>query len=161
MASFRIPRIEVSSETIRNTTRLRADKSIEKAMFRAGSITKNQIIVNLRNEGMKLSEQLIKSIGFSIEGSGDEMNLIVGSFNNDYAHINEFGSNNITDRVRRAMFARLREEGHAPNRGKGVIQGNVFSQRPFIGPAIRGHNDRIMAFLRDAIREFDLIERFG
>jgi hypothetical protein len=152
------PRIEVSVDAIRSSTRLRAEKSIRNAMFRAGILISNEIKVNLRNNGMIETGKLLQSIGFNIEGGGDDMTLTIGSFNNAYAHINEFGSNNVTDRMRRAMFARMREEGVPRKPGKNVMIGNTFRGRPYMGPALHGQSDRIMAFLRDAIREFDLNE---
>ena len=157
----RIPRIEISADVVRDTTRLSASKSIEKALFKAGILITAQAKMNLRNQGMVETRALLKSLGFRIDKSGTEMNLVVGSFDNDYAHINEFGSNNITDRVRRAMFAQLRNSSIPKRPGKGVMNGNMFRQRPFIRPALVGHRQQTMAFLRDALREFDLIERFG
>jgi hypothetical protein len=155
------PRIEITADVVRNTTRLTASKSIEKALFKAGILISAQIKINLRNQDMVETRKLINSIKFRVDKSGDEMSLVVGSFDNAYAHINEFGSNNITDQSRRAMFAQLRRDSIPKKPGKGVIVGSTFNQRPFIRPALDGHSKQTMAFLRDAIREFDLIERFG
>lgn len=151
---------KVSAETIRGTSRLRVDKSIEKAMFKMGLLIVAQAKINVRNQGMIQTRNLLDSIGFRIDKESDGPELIIGAFNNTYAHIVEFGSNNITDRVRKAMFARMREMGILKQPGKGVIQGNVYRGRPFMRPALDGHSRQIVAFLRDAVREFDLTESF-
>lgn len=120
-----------------------------------------QAKMNIRNQGMIQTRNLLNSIGFRIDKDDGEFNLVIGAFNNAYAHIVEFGSNNITDRVRRAMFARMREMGILKQPGKGIIQGNVYRGRPFMRPALDGHTRQIMAFLRDAVREFDLTQVHG
>ena len=150
---------EVSSKTIRSGSRLSVEKSIERALFSIGVIVKNQIKVNIRQRDVIQSGRLRDAINFRIEKSSGEMSLIMEARNVSYAHINEFGSNNITDKVRRAMFARLREQGVPRRPGKGVMEDNVFFGRKFVRDALDGHQGRIMAFLRDAIREIDLIER--
>lgn len=156
----RLPTFNVSADIIRGSSRISLDKSIERAMFKMGVLIKNQAKINIRNQGMIQTRELLNSIGFKIEKNDGDFELIIGAFNNNYAHIVEFGSNNITDRVRAAMFARMREQGISKQPGKGIIQGNVYRGRPFMRPALDGHTRQIMAFLRDAIRQFDLTESF-
>ena len=126
-----------------------------------GSLISNQAKMNIRNQGMIQTGKLLQSIGFRIDEESDGFNLVIGSFNNAYAHIVEFGSNNITDRVRKAMFRQMKEDGFSNRPSKGVIQGNVYRGRPFMRPALDGHSNQILAFLRDAVREFDLTEVHG
>jgi len=156
----RLPTFEISADIIRDRSRIRVDKSIEKVMFRLGSLISNQAKINIRNQGMIQTRNLLQSIGFRIDKDSGEFNLVIGAFNNAYAHIVEFGSNNITDRVRKAMFANMREAGIKKKPGKGVIQGNVYRGRSFMGAALDGHSRQFVAFLRDAVREFDLAEKF-
>ena len=153
----RIPRIEISADVIRSNSGISLDKSIERAMFRIGSAVKNQIKTNIRNQGIVQSGRLFDSIDFKIEKKNGEWDLVMGAFDNNYAHIVEFGSDNITDRVRRAMFARMREESIPKSPGKGIIEGQTYRERPFMRPAFDTQKGQILAFLRDASREFDIL----
>ena len=158
------PFFKVTSEDIRSGSRIRADKSIERALFRVGVLVKMQAKANILNRGVVMTRTLHDSIDFRIDRlSNDDMELVFHARNVSYAHISEFGSNNMTDKMRRAMFARMRDDpGGIPKMpGKGVVpkDGGVYFGRKWLRDAMDGHTGQIMAFLRDAIQQMDIIER--
>jgi hypothetical protein len=151
-------KLKVTSKTVRETTRFKAAEAVENRLRTAGNVIVRQIKTNIRNQGMIQSRDLYESIEARIiPFRAGSVTLSVGSFGLAYAHINEFGSNNVTDRMRRAMFARMRENGVPKKPGKNVVVGNSFMARPYIRPALDGHSGQIMALMRDAVREFDLM----
>lgn len=155
----RNPTLNITADIIRDNSRISVDKSIERAMFRVGSLLKNQIKANIRGQGLIRTRALFDSIDFRVAKKDGEFELILGALDNNYAHIVEFGSDNITDRVRRAMFAKMQEDGQPKQPSKGVIVGQTYRERPFMRPAFDQQKGQILAFIRDAAREFDIVGR--
>ena len=155
----RNPTLNITADIIRDKSRISVDKSIERAMFRIGSLLKNQIKSNVKSQGLVRTRALFDSIDFRISAKDGEYDLILGALDNNYAHIVEFGSDNITDRVRRAMFAKMDEDGMPRRPSKGVIIGQTYRERPFMRPAFDQQKGQILAFIRDAAREFDIVGR--
>ena len=77
--------------------------------------------------------------------------ILVGTFGVKYARINEFGTKNFTDRQRRAMFANLRERGGPPRPSRGVIRGNTWVARPYLGPAVLDNKAHYIDIMREEL----------
>jgi len=119
-------------------------KMIKAAMVEIGLLITNETKLNLRRKGIIDSGFLMNSIGFVLDGNERESSLKVGSFGVPYAAIHEFGMN-VTERMRRGMFATLRATGKLGKRpSKGILVGNKFLARPYLMPAFTKHQKRII-----------------
>jgi phage gpG-like protein len=122
-------------------------KSMKTKLIRIATIVTTSAKLNIRKHRMIDSGNLIKSIGYDLVQTDDLSTLIVGSYGVKYAAINEFGGV-FSDKMRRAMFARLRATGRKKRPSKGVIQGDRWRARPYLRPAIRDNIVRILEILR-------------
>ena len=119
----------------------------KQAQFMIGSHIRNAAIENITAVGAVDTGLLRSSIRFDIRTMKGASLLNVGAFGTPYARMVEYGGP-FTDRMRRAMFARFKEEGRKPRPGKGVIRGGHYEERPFLRPAIKNSEDYILETLR-------------
>ena len=118
------------------------------ALYEIGNFLVNRIKLNIRRKKIVDQGQLLNSIRFDIRKNQSKTTLSVGSFGVKYAAINEFGGD-FTPEMRRAMFYHLRNTGRLNKlRGsKGVIQGDRWKARPYIGPSVRKNQKAIIQLL--------------
>lgn len=153
MAKFSIKtNIDDLLRQIRRKNESFSKSKIDEAMFRIGTAIVNQAKINARNKDIYDTGNLINNIAFRTYGSSGRRILQVGVFGVSYAAVNEYGSNNITDQVRRAMFRSLRERGKIGLPGKGIMVGSSFKRRPFLNPAHR-QKRLFLTILRDTLRK--------
>jgi hypothetical protein len=93
------------------------------------------------------SGKLRSSIRFDIRTTKNLSILTVSAFGVPYARMVEYGGP-FTDKMRRAMFARLRDMGKPKRPGKGIIRAGHYQARPFLRPAI----SESIPFIRKTIR---------
>jgi len=126
---------------------------LKAALMRIGFLIEAEAKLNIRRKGIIDTGALLNSIRFEFFANNDKAGIRVGSFGNPYAAINEFGGP-FTDRQRRAMFAALRDRGKLKRGfvGKGIIQGNRWKERPYLRPAVRSNEKRIIKILGDLAR---------
>lgn len=123
---------------------------IKETLTRVGILLEAEIKMNVRRQGLIDSSRLINSIRYEFDrGPSDATVLRVGSFSVPYAAIHEFGGP-FTDRMRRAMFAAIRERGGPERPSKGRIVGNRVKASPYLRPAIQKHRGRVVDLLREA-----------
>lgn len=133
------------------TAAVRPDSpEMRRALTSIGILIQREAVINARRQGIIDSGRLINSIRFEFFEEEGKPGILVGSFGVPYAAINEFGGP-FTDRQRRAMFAALARTGrlkknYAP---KGVILGNRWKARPYLGPAVNDNKQRILQILRE------------
>lgn len=118
----------------------------KKKLIRIATLVTTSAKLNIRKHRMIDSGNLLKSIAYDLAQDGDTSTLIVGSYGVKYAAMNEFGGV-FTDRMRRAMFAKMRALGKKPKQGKGVIIGDRWTARPYLRPAIRDNIQNILRIL--------------
>jgi len=142
-----IARLERHAKQFQGDSRM-----IAAAFTEIGLLMTNETKLNLRRQGMVDTGFLMNSIGHVFEKTRDGATLKVGSFGVPYAAIHEFGMN-VTERMRRGMFATLRATGKLGKRpSKGVLVGNKFLARPYLIPAFNKHQKRAIKILREAVR---------
>jgi phage gpG-like protein len=128
-----------------------SDRQYKQALVRVGSLLEAQIKINIRQKGIVDTGRLLNSIRYEIENQGKRSIVRVGSFGVPYAGTHEFGTT-FTDKMRRGMFAALRRQGRRQRgKDKNVIVGGRFIARPFIGPALVQHRQKIRDILRSLI----------
>ncbi len=124
---------------------------MKEALIRIGLLLESEAKLNIRRKGVVDTGRLFNSIRYELYRERDISGVKVGSFGVPYAAMHEFGGA-FTDAQRRAMFAALRDRGKlGPVRkpGKGIIQGNHFTARPYLRPAVEKHRARIIEIIRN------------
>lgn len=122
---------------------------LKEALIRIGLLLENEAKLNARRQGIVDTGRLINSIRSEFFRTKTSAGIRFGSFGVPYAAMHEFGGP-FTDRQRRAMFASLRDRGKlGPVRqpGKGIIQGNRFTARPYLRPSLVKNAPRIRDIL--------------
>lgn len=125
------------------------DREAKQRLIRIGLLLENQTKINIRRQGIVDTGNLLNSIQSRVVSSQNRAIISYGSFGVKYARVHEFGGP-FTDRMRRAMFARLNARGAAPKPGKGIVQGGFIRARPYIRPSIIQQRRRIIEILREA-----------
>lgn len=126
------------------------DPKAREALLRIGLLIEAEAKQNIRRKGIIDTGRLLNSIRSELFQTPDRIGVRVGSFGVPYASMHEFGGP-FTDPQRRAMFSSLRDRGRlGPVRspGKGIIQGNRFTARPYLRPALQVHRNRILNIIR-------------
>ena len=131
------------------------DKRIDVIMNRIGQKFETEMKANLTRSGSVNTRNLLLRTGFRLRKDGTTRTLEVGTFGVLYAAAVEFPSNNYTERVRRAMFAKLRRSGQLTGISKGVIDfaAGEREARPYLKPAFDMLSPEVLATLRVFIRE--------
>ena len=124
------------------------DRDAKKRLTRIALLLENQTKINIRRQGIVDTGNLLNSIQSRVASRQNSAIITYGSFGVVYAGIHEFGGP-FTDRMRRAMFARLNARGAPPKPGKGIIQGGFIRARPYIRPSIIQQRRRIIQILRE------------
>lgn len=119
---------------------------MKEAFTLIGLIVASQTKINIRTQGIIDTGTLLNSIRYELIPDG----VMVGSFGVKYAAINEFGGV-FTDKMRRAMFAALRERGGKQRlESRGVIKNDKWKARPYLRPAVKKQTNAIVDILRRA-----------
>ena len=125
------------------------------ALTSVGMLVTNEAKINATRRGIIDTGSLRRAINFElIAGVGKKSGVIISPFGIRYAAMHEFGGP-FTKLMRKAMFASLREAGklnRVPTR-KGIIVGNTFRARPYLGPALKTNTDRIIKIFQTAISQ--------
>jgi len=124
-------------------------KEMRAALKHVGNLIVLEAQKNIRKKNIVDTERLLSSLRAIITDRGT--GLRVGT-DVVYAQFHEKGSTAVTDDQRKAIFARLREEGKLGKPSKGLLSGGNFTARPYLGPAVDkvlGKND-----INKIIREF-------
>ena len=124
------------------------DREAKQRLTRIGLLLENQTKINIRRQGIVDTGNLLNSIQSRVATRENRAIISYGSFGVAYAGIHEFGGP-FTDRMRRAMFAKLNARGAPPKPGKGIIQGGFIKARPYIRPSIIQQRRRILQILRE------------
>jgi len=117
---------------------------------RIGNILKESGRENLVASGAIRSGNLRSSVNYKIINSSDGFELFFGAKAN-YAAMVEFGGTFTPDQ-KRAMFANFSRRGQTKLPSKGILKGNVYRKRPFLGPAIRDNRARIRGIIKEFMR---------
>lgn len=135
--------------------RLEPDSAeMKEALLRIGLLLESEAKLNIRRKGIVDTGRLFNSIRHELYQDRDKVGVRVGSFGVPYAAMQEFGGP-FTDSQRRAMFAALRDRGKlGPVRkpGKGIVQGNSYTARPFLRPAVQKYRARIIEIIQSLYR---------
>ena len=155
MASFTVKHnIDAMLRNIRNSAKRMTDEVPNAALDKLGMAISNRAKINIVRQSMVHNGDLLNAIGYRvISRAGDRVLQVGDMVGLSYAAIQEFGSDNITDRVRRAMFRRLREEGKIGAANKNVMTGRHFRKRPYLRPAFDASTRDILTVIRDLARE--------
>jgi hypothetical protein len=127
---------------------------LRRALMEIGRYLELEIKRNIQRQGIVDTSKLLESVTHKIENKFFGGRLTVGSIGVIYARFHEFGSGQVDDRQRAAMFARLREEGKIGTVNKGLLTNNTFKARPYIRPVRdqKKHRKRITKIIRDYVR---------
>jgi len=119
----------------------------KKRLTRIALLLENQTKINIRRQGIVDTGNLLNSIQSRVVSNANRAIISYGSFGVVYAGLHEFGGP-FTDRMRRAMFAKLNARGAPPKPGKGLVRGGFIKARPYIRPSIIQQRRRILEILR-------------
>jgi len=122
----------------------------KQAMFFIGNEIRNIAIDNLTKSGAVASGGLRSSVRFDISQANGISVLTVGAYGQPHARIVEHGGP-FTDKMRRAMFAKFKDEGRKPKKGKGIIRAKHYKARPYLGPAVEEAQPFIEKILKDLV----------
>lgn len=145
---------ELERRVIERLKRLNPNSlELREALLRIGIMLETEIKFNIRRKQIVDTGRLLNSIKHELYIKGTTAGVQVGAFGVPYAAQHEFGGP-FTDHQRRAMFASLRRTGKLQRQkaNKGVIRGNTFAARPFMRPAVRVLQPRIIDILRSYVR---------
>jgi phage gpG-like protein len=124
-----------------------SDADAKKRLTRIALLLENQTKINIRRQGIVDTGNLLNSIQSRVVAREHRAIISYGSFGVAYAGLHEFGGP-FTDRMRRAMFAKLRARGAPPKPGKGIVQGGYIRARPYIRPSLIQQRRRILEILK-------------
>lgn len=127
------------------------DKRLKEALLRIGFLLEGEAKLNVRRKGIIDTGRLLNSIRHELFRTKTTAGVRVGSFGVPYAKLHEFGGP-FTDRMRRAMFAKFKDEGRTNRINKNVIQGHRVIDRPYLRPALAKHKNRIVQIIIDMMR---------
>jgi hypothetical protein len=119
-------------------------------MFFIGNEIRNRAIDNLTESGAIDSGALRNSIRFDLSQAAGLSVLSIGAFGQPHARIVEHGGP-FTDKMRRAMFAKFKDEGRKPKKSKGIIRAKHYTARPYLGPAVEDAQPLIERILKDLV----------
>lgn len=129
------------------------DPKMKEALIRIGVMLEGEIKLNIRRKKIIDTGALFNSIKWKFVQDGIE----VGSFGVPYAAIHEFGSKDVKDVQRRAMFASMRDAGKLDGArvSKNILDFSgptiTFKARPFIRPAVKKKKKRIVKIMQDLL----------
>lgn len=115
---------------------------------RIGNILKESARANLVSQDAVRTGILRSSVNYKLVTAPGVIKISFGS-NKSYAAMVEFGGT-FTPAQIRAMFANFSRRGEPKRPSKGILRGNVYKSRPFLGPAIKDNRSRIIGILQDA-----------
>lgn len=124
------------------------DSDTKKRLTRIALLLENQTKINVRRQGIVDTGNLLNSIQSRVVSNQNSAIVSYGSYGVTYAALHEFGGP-FTDRMRRAMFAKLRARGAPKKPGKGIVQGGFIRARPYIRPSLIQQRRRILEILAE------------
>lgn len=147
--SFKISSDRVRTRLLATLKRLDPDSPEARAfLFKAGTILRGYAIENLTNSGAVDTGLLRSSIQFTVESNGSGVTrLLVHTSGRRYARIVELGGA-FTEAMRRAMFAKFRQQGRRPRPGKGIVGGGRYRKRPYMSPAAQKARPQLLQELK-------------
>lgn len=142
-------KIEALIKRIRaKTKRYRFNNSeSQERLVRIALLLENQTKLNIRRQGIVDTGNLLNSIQSSVVANETSAIIQYGSYGVVYAALHEFGGP-FTDRMRRAMFAKLRARNAPKKPGKGLVKGGMMKARPYIRPSVIQQRRRILEILK-------------
>lgn len=125
------------------------------AFVRIGTLLQSQIKLNIRQQGLIDTGNLLNSVRFELIKDGTKSGVRVGSFGVKYAAVHEYG-------FKGTMMVRAHTRTITQAFGKPIKARTVsvrphamranFRKRPYIKPAIQKHKTQIIEIIRLAIR---------
>lgn len=120
----------------------------QERLIRIGLLLENQTKLNIRRQGIVDTGNLLNSIQSRVFANETSATIQYGSYGVVYAALHEFGGP-FTEKMRRAMFAKLRARNAPKKPGKGLVKGNYIKARPYIRPSVIQQRRRIFQLLQD------------
>lgn len=125
------------------------------AFVRIGTLLQAQIKLNIRQQGLIDTGNLLNSVRFELIKDGTKTGVRVGSFGVKYAAVHEYGFKGTM--MVRAHTRTITQAFGKPIKARAVsvrqhsMRAN-FRKRPYIKPAIQKHKTQIIEIIRLAIR---------